>query len=524
MAKQLINESTLTNIADAIREKEGVSVQMYPSEMPSHIRNIPSSAYNYEIPEGRPDLSDFTPHNTNEYALYLYSYGDEYFTYYGLKPNTSNSSHHAQWYIYGYSSADEEYTLLYSFATAGNAALYTDDFVQGLPYDYMLIEIVPQESNAHLKFVQIGDVDQVIVARYMKLPSMTSLSTLAIRGVEYDIWDSISISGSFNGLWARSRNLRCIDLRNCTLAATNLSNAFGQCSHLRQIKGAESITTTNCTTMKSVFTDCYELSDVSFAEHWNTAKVTELDNAFKNCQSIESMDLSHWDVSKVTTLFAAFYGMSKLRSLDLSSWTPSVVTTMKQLFYGCACLQSVKMPQATCSALTTLEGAFQNCNTLQTVDLTDFDTPALTNIHYMFYQDYRLHSLDMSDMSLANVTTPANGDFGVQISTARYVIFPDDMAILGNSAITTNKGLKEITLPASVTSIGSQAFSTCSYLTSVTLLSNSLVTLSNVNAFESTPANLKIYVPAALLSTYQSATNWVTIASQIEAIQQGVGE
>jgi surface protein len=519
MTKQLINESTLTNIADAIRDMEGVSVQMYPSEMPSHIRNIPSSAYHYEIPAGRPDLSTFEPHNTTEYALYLYMYGDDIFTYYGLKPNTSNSSHHAQWYIYGYSSADEEYTLLYSFTTAGNiGSAYTDDFISGLPYDYMLIEIVPQELNAHLKFVQVGDVDQNVVARYMKLPSMTSVSVISLRGVEHDVWENISFNGSFSTVWARSRNLRCIELKNCTLSATNLSNAFGQCSQLRIIKGAENINTTNCTTMKSMFTDCYCMEDFDFLTNWNTAKVTDMENIFKNCSNVISLNLSNWNVAKVTTLFAAFYGMTRLKSLDLSGWTPNVVTTMKQLCYGCACLQEVKMPQASCSSLTTLEGAFQSCNTLQLVDLTDFYTPALTNVHYMFYQNYRLRYLDMSDMSLAKVTTLANGDFGIQVSTLRYIVFPDDMVILGNSAITTNKGLKEVTLPASVTTIGSLAFSTCSYLTSVTLLSNSLVTLSNVNAFENTPANLKIYVPASLVSTYQSATNWITLASQIEAI------
>ena len=40
MSKVLINDTTMTDIADAIREKDGSTAQMYPSEMAGKIQGI----------------------------------------------------------------------------------------------------------------------------------------------------------------------------------------------------------------------------------------------------------------------------------------------------------------------------------------------------------------------------------------------------------------------------------------------------------------------------------------------------
>lgn len=40
MAKYVIEDTTLTNIANAIREKAGITNSLFPSNMPSYIRSI----------------------------------------------------------------------------------------------------------------------------------------------------------------------------------------------------------------------------------------------------------------------------------------------------------------------------------------------------------------------------------------------------------------------------------------------------------------------------------------------------
>lgn len=69
----------------------------------------------------------------------------------------------------------------------------------------------------------------------------------------------------------------------------------------------------------------------------------------------------------------------------------------------------------------------------------------------------------------------------------------------------------------SVTRIRANAFKQCSSLETVVLRSSTVVTLENVNAFnDSTPfassgSGGTIYVPSALISSYQTATNWSTL-------------
>jgi len=92
-----------------------------------------------------------------------------------------------------------------------------------------------------------------------------------------------------------------------------------------------------------------------------------------------------------------------------------------------------------------------------------------------------------------------------------------DQIVSGTAtAITTN-----------ATTIGAYAFANNSNLTSLTLPAQTVVPLSNINAFNVTPfasgnAGGILYVPSSLISSYQAATNWSTILgyenNQIQAI------
>lgn len=77
------------------------------------------------------------------------------------------------------------------------------------------------------------------------------------------------------------------------------------------------------------------------------------------------------------------------------------------------------------------------------------------------------------------------------------------------------KSIKEIILPA-VTMIERGAFNGCTSLQTVVLKSNTVCSLENVSAFTSTPfasggTGGTVYVPSALIESYQTATNWSTL-------------
>lgn len=77
----------------------------------------------------------------------------------------------------------------------------------------------------------------------------------------------------------------------------------------------------------------------------------------------------------------------------------------------------------------------------------------------------------------------------------------------------TNLEILDTTGPAK---FSQQTFSGCGKLNTLILRKNSVVTLSNINVFTGSPfasgkAGGTLYVPQALISSYQSATNWSTI-------------
>lgn len=71
--------------------------------------------------------------------------------------------------------------------------------------------------------------------------------------------------------------------------------------------------------------------------------------------------------------------------------------------------------------------------------------------------------------------------------------------------------------------IPAQTFNACSALTEMILRkTGSICTLSNVNGVNNTPIGKGtgyVYVPAALIDTYKTATNWATFEAQFRAIE-----
>jgi hypothetical protein len=59
-----------------------------------------------------------------------------------------------------------------------------------------------------------------------------------------------------------------------------------------------------------------------------------------------------------------------------------------------------------------------------------------------------------------------------------------------------------------VQEIANQTFNGCTALTTLVLRSSTLCSLKNIGAFNNVPNGLTVYVPSALIESYQNATNW----------------
>ena len=139
------------------------------------------------------------------------------------------------------------------------------------------------------------------------------------------------------------------------------------------------------------------------------------------------------------------------------------------------------------------------------------------------------YAFDFSWMSISPVPIPKL----VSISMANSVIsigvdafwncrnletinLSNNLQVIDDLAFDWCRSLTTITIPSSILSIGRFAFQGCTNLQSITIEATTPPTLGE-NAFVST-TDYPIYVPAASVSAYKTATNWSTYASRIFAI------
>ena len=187
---------------------------------------------------------------------------------------------------------------------------------------------------------------------------------------------------------------------------------------------------------------------------------------------------SSYSVMGATSAAGRVY-CNMLQSVSIGS---SVTSIGSYAFQYCYSLASVTIP----SSVTSIDGsAFQYCYSLASITIPS----GVTSIgSYAFHYCY----------SLASITIPSS------------------MTSIGSSAFQNCYSLASITIPSGVTSISSSAFRGCTGVGTYHVLCATPPTLADTNAFTDIPSDCIIYVPAASLAVYQTATNWATYANYME--------
>ena len=219
---------------------------------------------------------------------------------------------------------------------------------------------------------------------------------------------------------------------------------------------------------------------------------------------------------------------------NISQFTLNARYIMKEAFYNCSLLQSINLPNASYIG----GNAFNNCRSLQSVNFP--------NANYIgnsaFYYCSKLQSVNLPNASyigdgafnncrsLQSVNLPNASYIGVETFTncrsLQSVSLPNVKYIAIN-AFSWCTSLQSVNLPM-VSYIGGDAFAKCYNLLSLYLNSTSVCSLYRSTVFTSTPiagyttstggVYGSIYVPASLLTSYKTATNWTVFSSRFVGV------
>lgn len=121
-------------------------------------------------------------------------------------------------------------------------------------------------------------------------------------------------------------------------------------------------------------------------------------------------------------------------------------------------------------------------------------------------------------------------DFSTSSNPLTKLVFNEGITKIGafmdccNSVDSPSIGLKEVTIPSTVTRISESLFEDCRLLRKVTMLPKTPPKIGEDNTqysnhpFDGTSDNLVIYVPSESVDAYKSADGWSRYASKIKAI------
>jgi hypothetical protein len=318
-------------------------------------------------------------------------------------------------------------------------------------------------------------------------------------------------------------------------AVTSLANLFtdwNTVTSFEEIRYFTSVTST-----EDVFSGLTKLKHITIPNNITTL------GTFKNCTALEAIILP---ASLASLPSYCFDGCKSLISVTL----PTGITSIPDYaFRNCSVLETISVPSTIKSVG---QYAFSGCTVLTDIDLpSGFQTIgayAFQNCQAMASVDFPATLTSIGNYAYSGCTALTAVAIGNGVSVGQYafsgcsslvsVVLPENMSTIPAYCFQNCTGLATITWPSAPTTIGNYAFAGCRFKDSgYALQLPASVTSIGSNAFgalrhlimpSTTPISIAsdsflvgytvLYVPAGMVDMYKVRTNWSNYAERIRPI------
>lgn len=229
--------------------------------------------------------------------------------------------------------------------------------------------------------------------------------------------------------------------------------------------------------------------------------ITEIEgSAFASCSAMTSVELPNTITSMGTGVFQA---CKSLQSLVIPN---SVTSSLGYDFcFQCTSLSSVTIGTGVTSIGT---DAFNQCSSLTGITIPN-------NVTSIGHDSFKNCSA-LRYINIGTGITSFNSGVFQYCTSLTSVTIPNSVTSIEGGPFSHCSGLKTVTIGTGITSI-TEAFRDCTSLESVTVRATTPPSVSFLT-FLNTNDTFKIYVPAASVNAYKSASVWSNYASRIQAI------
>ena len=466
MARVLINESNLENIADAIRAKNGSSDTYLPSQMATAISNI--STVGVE-PLSVTDNGTYTAPTGTAYSPVTVNVSG------GGGGGTVAEQKQINFIDYDGTIVDSYTAAEWASVTAlPDNPSHTGLTSQGWNWtkaqiDSQLSELPDGDICVGQMYITTsGDTEIDVV---MQEGRLSPIMTICVDGTITIDWGDGTAADTVTGTSLTSRKAVPHTYASGGSYMITIHIVSGTFQFYGS-SGYELLRKDTTVNANRVYANCIQ----SIRLGSNVTKIG--DYAFSYCHSLASITIP----SGVTSIGGnVFFHCYSLASITI----PSGVTSIgNNVFYNCYSLASIAIP----SGVTSIEGyVFDNCYSLASITIPNGVTGSIGN--YVFGNCY----------SLASITIP-NGVTGS----------------IGDNVFYSCYSLANITIPNGVTSIGSSVFYNCFGIAEYHIKPTTPPALANTNAFRNIQSDCVIYVPSESLEAYKTASNWSNFASHMQ--------